>query len=218
MLSKVLYKVQLKQSINLLITQMLLGQHWQMLHSWANTWKTTARQDEKQVFGFRVTYSRDILDSTWLIRLRSKLSRCNMCGNPSYTSYTSPDSKIYEANMGPIWGRHDPGGPHAGSINFAIWVHPFAQSLRSPMQEDQGTLTIRTYPGMWLSVNCVNWPGKWGYLSKFDCEDKSLKQYSPTLILLPVIHEKGALSISVLVVIEKMADILSHNGWFLNDN
>ena len=24
--------------------------------------------------------------------------------------------------MGPIWGRQDPGGPHVGPINFAIWV------------------------------------------------------------------------------------------------
>ena len=24
----------------------------------------------------------------------------------------SPDSKVHGANMGPIWGRHDPGGPH----------------------------------------------------------------------------------------------------------
>ena len=25
-----------------------------------------------------------------------------------------PDSKVHEANMGPIWGRQDPGGPHVG--------------------------------------------------------------------------------------------------------
>ena len=25
--------------------------------------------------------------------------------------------------MGPIWGRQDPGGPHVGPMNFAIWVH-----------------------------------------------------------------------------------------------
>ena len=25
------------------------------------------------------------------------------------------------ANMGPIWGRQDPGGPHVGPMNFAIW-------------------------------------------------------------------------------------------------
>ena len=25
--------------------------------------------------------------------------------------------------MGPIWGRQDPGGPHVGPMNFAIWVN-----------------------------------------------------------------------------------------------
>ena len=24
--------------------------------------------------------------------------------------------------MGPFWGRQDPGGPHVGPMNFAIWV------------------------------------------------------------------------------------------------
>ena len=33
-----------------------------------------------------------------------------------------PDSKVHWANMGPIWGRQDPGGPHVGPMNFAIWV------------------------------------------------------------------------------------------------
>ena len=32
-----------------------------------------------------------------------------------------PDSKVHGANMGPIWGRQDPGGSHVGPINFAIW-------------------------------------------------------------------------------------------------
>ena len=36
------------------------------------------------------------------------------------TSY--PDSKVHAANMVPTWGRQDPGGPHVGPINFAIWV------------------------------------------------------------------------------------------------
>ena len=26
----------------------------------------------------------------------------------------TPDSKVHGANMGPIWGRQDPGGPHVG--------------------------------------------------------------------------------------------------------
>ena len=33
-----------------------------------------------------------------------------------------PNSKAHGANMGPIWGQQDPGGPHVGPINFAIWV------------------------------------------------------------------------------------------------
>ena len=33
-----------------------------------------------------------------------------------------PDSKVHKANMGPIWGRQDPDGPHTGPVNFAIWV------------------------------------------------------------------------------------------------
>ena len=32
------------------------------------------------------------------------------------------DSKVHEANMGPIWGRQGPGGPHVGPMNIAIWV------------------------------------------------------------------------------------------------
>ena len=31
-----------------------------------------------------------------------------------------PDIKVHGANMGPIWGRQDPGGPHIGPMNFAI--------------------------------------------------------------------------------------------------
>ena len=38
--------------------------------------------------------------------------------------YMVPDSKVHGANMGPIWGRQDPGGPHVGLVNFAIWGTP----------------------------------------------------------------------------------------------
>ena len=32
------------------------------------------------------------------------------------------NNKVHGANMGPIWGRQDPGGPHGGSMNFATLV------------------------------------------------------------------------------------------------
>ena len=28
---------------------------------------------------------------------------------------------VHGTNMGPIWGRQDPGGPHVIRMNFAIW-------------------------------------------------------------------------------------------------
>ena len=51
------------------------------------------------------------------------------------TSYpyllTNPDSKVHGANMGPIWGRQDPGGPHGGLMNFAIWECSLWESWRN---------------------------------------------------------------------------------------
>ena len=37
-----------------------------------------------------------------------------------YCSY--PNSKVHGANMGLNWSRQDPGGPHVGHMNFAIWA------------------------------------------------------------------------------------------------
>ena len=41
----------------------------------------------------------------------------HICLKPGYVS----DSKVHGANMGPMWCRQDPGGPHVGPMNFAIW-------------------------------------------------------------------------------------------------
>ena len=40
----------------------------------------------------------------------------------SASAILHPDSKVHRANMGPTWGRQDPGGPHVGPMNFAIWA------------------------------------------------------------------------------------------------
>ena len=37
-----------------------------------------------------------------------------------YTTFNTPDNKVHGTNMGPVWGRQDPGGPHVGPMNFAI--------------------------------------------------------------------------------------------------
>ena len=40
-----------------------------------------------------------------------------------------PDRKVQEVNMWPIWGRQEPGGPHVGPMNFAIWDKTLTNSL-----------------------------------------------------------------------------------------
>ena len=44
-------------------------------------------------------------------------------GDSLQSKLNFPDSKVHGANMGPIWGRQDPGGTHVGPMNFAIWVN-----------------------------------------------------------------------------------------------
>ena len=46
------------------------------------------------------------IDSSWISRLL----------------YTDGNTHLHGANMGSIWGRQDPGGPHVGPMNFVIWV------------------------------------------------------------------------------------------------
>ena len=43
--------------------------------------------------------------------------------------YNCPNNKVHGANMGPIWGRQDPGVPHVGPMNFAIWVPEHGYNL-----------------------------------------------------------------------------------------
>ena len=40
----------------------------------------------------------------------------------SYLLNNHPYSKVHGANVGPTWGRQDPGRPHVGLMNFVIWA------------------------------------------------------------------------------------------------
>ena len=104
-----------------------------------------------------------------------------------------PDSKVYGANMGPIWGRQDPGGPHVGPMNFAIWD----SILVSSVDEDNGSRSLRsrrTYvDGLYICIGellLTFWPlgdveimlRDWGHnhttpFSKRNCPDISMDRY-----------------------------------------
>ena len=72
-----------------------------------------------------------------------------------------PDNTVHGANMGPIWGRQDPGGPHVGPMNFAIWVM-VAQKYRgqSWWRHQMGTVSAL------LALGERNPPVTGGFLSQ----------------------------------------------------
>ena len=59
---------------------------------------------------------------TWHILLKHRNLHENAI-NQSFVSpilQSIPESKVHGANVGPTWGRQDPGGPHVGHMNFVI--------------------------------------------------------------------------------------------------
>ena len=51
------------------------------------------------------------------------IQNSQLCVERSHICY--PDSKFHGANMGSIWGRQEPGRPHVGPMNFAIYFSSF---------------------------------------------------------------------------------------------
>ena len=51
-----------------------------------------------------------------------------------------PNSNVHGANMGPIWGWQDPGGPHVGPMNLVVWVpftlQPYHCHIRATANKD----------------------------------------------------------------------------------
>ena len=59
------------------------------------------------------------------------------------TMRKGPDSKVHGANMGPIWARQDPGGPHVGHMNLAIWgFHCLRWCSSNPLSTKPNTFWI----------------------------------------------------------------------------
>ena len=73
--------------------------------------------------------------------------------NPRVTSgCRDPDSKVHEANMGPTWGRQDPGRSHVGPMNLAIWgLHQPGSGL-----EPNGTTRSKCHLALELQSKSVH--------------------------------------------------------------
>ena len=79
---------------------------WRNFHHWLH-WK---QQVMKIQSGGRHFSFRFVTKFWWRLCITDATSSPN----------DDPDNNVHGANMGPIWGRQDPGGPHVGPMNFAI--------------------------------------------------------------------------------------------------
>ena len=59
----------------------------------------------------------------YILYMIDHIMRFLCCIQRHSLNWKNPDSKVHGANMGPNWGRQDPGGPHDGPMNIAIWGH-----------------------------------------------------------------------------------------------
>ena len=66
---------------------------------------------------------------------------------------TIPDSKVYGANMGSIWGRQDPGGPHVSPMNQSTGHRRFPRANRQYCGKSFHLITSSSYSA--LQVNCL---------------------------------------------------------------
>ena len=80
--------------------------------------KTTARWGKKYLcLGIQCVYVRELM-----VSFAMGLNMSFPGAEAAILEDIFPDSKVHGANMGPIWGRQDPGGLHVGPMNFAIWL------------------------------------------------------------------------------------------------
>ena len=115
------WKVQLHQSLP------HQRQHWDLLKNrWTcigiRTWiNNCSRVQHWNVIILSFPNFKLKLGYEWEIAFRTKtwpwlFIHTRISVKPCWSRGTLPDSKVYGANMGPILGRQDPGGPHAGPI------------------------------------------------------------------------------------------------------
>ena len=82
------------------------------------------------------------LDSFCLCHRRSDLSTSLHHRGYCMIALVYPISKVRGTNMDPIWSRQDPGGPHVGPINFAIWVCNIGQYQTTTIRTKRESCTL----------------------------------------------------------------------------
>ena len=63
-----------------------------------------------------------LISAHWFLKGSQSVKFSPAVRHQRHIDVSYPESKVHGASMRPILGRQDPGGPHVGPMNFAIWV------------------------------------------------------------------------------------------------
>ena len=120
---------------------------------------------------------------------------------------SNPESKVHGANMGPIWGRQDPGGPHAGPMNFAIWEVYFKKC------DDWKYF----WDGWWCWLHSTHCDAKWGHRSD-SCNGLLPNGTKPLSAPMLIFHQWGYVAFTRRPLPEPMLNYCQVNKlqWNLN--
>ena len=90
--------------------------------------------------------------------------------------------------MGPIWGRQDPGGPHVGPMNFAIWGMRHELSLPDVAGSVNGWSKYIDWETLTLHRILVNHGLMWsvGIFTIFHFSDATDSPFAPECVLVCV--------------------------------
>ena len=98
-------------------------------------------------------------------------------------TYDFLDSKVHGANIEPIWGRQDPGGPYVDPMNLPIWVY-CTHTFSNTHSYVENTYTLNYYPCPYQcsQYHGSSWTGgirSWNRLMSVFTPSSSLGQNGP---------------------------------------
>ena len=96
-----------------------------------------------------------LLHNRWTDSSHLKIySWCKIGLRIAYLSYA--DNKVHGVNMRPISGRQDSGGPHVGSMKFAIWGHSLMGLSNTVLIVYRGSSIYWYVTAIWLWISFLS--------------------------------------------------------------
>ena len=69
--------------------------------------------------------NREAFFQTYVINMEIDTPCSSNMSHSDHTTTANPDIKVHGANVGPIWGRQDPGCPRVGPKTFLSGKQPY---------------------------------------------------------------------------------------------